>query len=197
MTNDCELLCLPDNSKHENTNHHELQTIDFRLLFFLASTAKFMSTVKTGTSLLQAINEWHKTIQHDITIWHSQDMAYTNMKNTIYLIIQDLSRITISKNYPYNMGPLGSWRDNVRKGVDMKWYDYTKFNMEINYSLLKEKGNCRLKVWTIYVRGEIFNIHGYNRSEVVCLQLLCMPQARRSFFLGEPEICETKTSTTV
>ena len=34
-------------------------------------------------------------------------------------------------------------------------YDYMKCNMDINYSLLKEKGNCRLKVQIIYVRGEI------------------------------------------
>ena len=48
MINDCDPLYLPDNSKHENTNHRESQTIDIRLLFFLASTgatAKVMSTV--------------------------------------------------------------------------------------------------------------------------------------------------------
>ena len=82
-----------DNSKHENTNPHESQTIDFRLLFFLASTTKVMSTVKPGTLLFQANNQWYKMMQHDIAIWHSQDMAFTNMKTTIYLIIQDLSRI--------------------------------------------------------------------------------------------------------
>ena len=52
-----------------------------------------MSTVNTGTLLFQANNEWHKMIQHDTAIWHSQDMAFTNMKTTIYKIIQDFSRI--------------------------------------------------------------------------------------------------------
>ena len=82
IANDCEPLYLPSNNNHENTNGYESQTIDFRLLFFLASTAKVMSTVKTGISLLQAKNKWH-----------SRDIAFTNMKNTIYLIIQDSSRV--------------------------------------------------------------------------------------------------------
>ena len=51
------------------------------------------STVKTGTSLFRANNEWHKMIRHDIATWRSQDMAFTNMMSSIYLIIQDSSRI--------------------------------------------------------------------------------------------------------
>ena len=51
----------------------------------------------------------------------------------------------------------------------MKWYDYMKFNMEINCNLLKEERNCRLKVRIIYVGqfGRNFNIQGYNGSEYV------------------------------
>ena len=37
----------------------------------------------------------------------------------------------------------------------MKWYDYMKRNKEINYNILKEKENCRLKVGIINVGGEI------------------------------------------
>ena len=78
------------NSKHENINSQKSQTTDFRLLFYLVSTANWqsctnlMSTVDTETLLFQANNEWHKTIWHAIAIWHSQDMAFTNMKTTIY-----------------------------------------------------------------------------------------------------------------
>ena len=60
------------NSKHENIYRHKSQTMDNRLLFFLASTAKVMSTVKTLTLLFQANNEWYKTIRHDIATWISQ-----------------------------------------------------------------------------------------------------------------------------
>ena len=45
----------------------------------------------------------------------------------------------------------GDWRN----GVDMKWYDYMKCNKEINYIFLKEKENCKLKVWIISVGREI------------------------------------------
>ena len=41
------------------------------------------------------------------------------------------------------------------EGVDMKWYDYMKRDMENNYNLLKQNGNYGSKIWIIYVRGEI------------------------------------------
>ena len=65
----------------------------FRFFFFLASTTKVVTSVETGTSVLQANDKWHKMIWHDMAIWRSQDMAFTNMKNTIYLIIQVLFTI--------------------------------------------------------------------------------------------------------
>ena len=76
--------------------------------------------------------------------------------------------------------------------------------MEINYSLLKEKGNCRLKIKIICFEGEILI---YMEPEYVCvswsgvlvrLLLLCVEQAeRRALFLWEQEIIRSKMSTTV
>ena len=59
------------------------------------------------------------------------------------------------------------------KGVDLKWNDYIKHNMEINYSLLKEKGNCRFKVWIINVEGEIL-IYRDTMGQYVCNWEWCM-----------------------
>ena len=85
---------LKDYSKHENTNHQESQTIDFRLLFFLASTAKVMSTVETGTLLFRTLKPTPDgTKLYDIAIWHSQDMALINVKSIIYFIIHYSYRI--------------------------------------------------------------------------------------------------------
>ena len=70
-------------------------------------------------------------------------------------------------------------------------YDYLKCNMELNYSLLKENENCRLKVQIIYIGGQILmymDTMGRNKYAyigVVHLQLLlCVPQVGRTFFRG-------------
>ena len=49
---------------------------------------------------------------------HSQDMAFTKMKSTIYLIIQDSSRFNHLKKNPHNLGPLSNWRDHARVWAD-------------------------------------------------------------------------------
>ena len=62
---------------------------------FLHLSIYFSSSPPPHLLQHQANNEWHKTIRHDIAIWHSQEsrMAFTNMKTTIYKITQDSSRI--------------------------------------------------------------------------------------------------------
>ena len=65
-TNDCELLYLPDDSKHENTCH-ELQTKEFRLLFFLVSTAKVWAWSKLGPCCFK-LSSQQRMAQNDT--WH-------------------------------------------------------------------------------------------------------------------------------
>ena len=114
--------------------------------------------------------------------------------------------IPISKNYcscyfpkKFMQGFEDWW--NV---VDMKWYDYMKRNEKINYIFLKEKENCRLKVWIICWERN-FNIQAYNGSEYVCIRwsgalvwLLCVEQDRiRVLFLKEQEISGSKNNTVI
>ena len=53
----------------------------------------------------------------------------------------------------------------------MKWYNYMKYNREINeiYSLLKEKENWRLKAKKNLCWLRNFNIQEYNGLEYVCI----------------------------
>ena len=78
----------------------------------------------------------------------------------------------------------------------MKWYDYMKYNKEINYNFLKEKENCRLKAGIINVGEEILIYKHTTGQNMYCklelcvsVSLLCVEQdGRRVLFLTEQEI---------